>query len=565
MLLALSIENLAIIESLHVDLSSGLNVLSGETGAGKSIVFAALGLALGGRGSVDMVRTGARAAEVVARFAVGEGPARALLQAEGLADGDAVVIHRSVPARGSGRATVNGQVVKLSLLRQLGALLVDFAAQHAHQELLDPARHLDILDDFAELAGPLARMGAAFERWTERRRELTRLQDAARHVDERAEYLRFQRGELDELDLSPGEEAELEAERRIQRHAVELGAGVKRTYGLLYAKDGAATELLDQAQDTLQRMGAIDPALAPLAERLAALVVEVEDVAAELRGREVEHDPVRLDEIESRLARIDRLKRKHRCDADALVERRAALAAELDELDQLDDRIALAADAAERAWTEALAVARDLRRERIKAAAALETQVTAQLRDLAMPHAQLRVALSPLDEGPAGPDGTRLDARGLDHAELHLSANCGEAPRPLARVASGGELSRVLLALRAALHTGSGPRTQVFDEVDAGISGHAAHDVGRKLVALARHRQVLCITHLPQIACLADAHFAAAKRVVDGRTVAGLSALDAEGRVAEIARLVGGGADAASVDYARRLLGEVSGARLRVA
>lgn len=547
MLRELSIDNVVLIERERVGFSAGLNVVTGETGAGKSVLFAALGLALGERASTELVRTGAKSATVEARFSIEPGsPAHALLRAEGLGDGPEVLIQRTVPARGSGRSLVNGESVALPLLRRLGRLLVDYAGQHEQHTLLDPEAQLSLLDEFAGLEQELSGMDTAWTALSTCRDELERLRGAARHIGERAELLRFQSGELSELRPRRGEEAELLAERNLLRHAGELQTGVQRAFGLLYADDGAAVERLDGAAEALRRLAEIDPTLGEPARQLAELLGQVEDVARGLRGHKVEHDPERLDQVESRLAALDRLKRKHRCEADDLAARLERVQAELDELEHLDDRIVAAERALERSRDHALSVARDLHQQRARAAEALSNRVVEQLRELAMPHAGFEVRLIELDA--PGP-------RGLDRVELMLSANVGEELRPMAKVASGGELSRVQLALRIAMRGRRGVDCFVFDEVDAGLGGVAADEVGRKLCLLAEGAQVLCITHLPQIARLADHHLAVNKEVRGGRTLSAIHSVYGEQRVLELARMIGGSPDAASVGYARSLLG----------
>ncbi|MCK6514782.1 DNA repair protein RecN [Myxococcota bacterium] len=561
MLSALSIRNVAIIDSLDLALSPGLNALSGETGAGKSIVFAALSLVLGAKGGAELVRTGAAAAEVTARFVLPPTSlAWSMLRQEGLlGDGPPpreLVLRRALPASGPSRAWALDQPVKLGFLRQLAPALVDFAGQHAQQALRDPDHHLLLLDRFAGF-GPLAeRLAAAVRGLSERRRALDRLEDNQRHREERAEFLRFQLRELDALKPKAGEREELIAERDLQRHAVELQSHARRAESLLYSGDGAVVEKLGLAETALQGIAAVDPTAQPLVAQLAELLVGAEELARELsrRARTLRHDPARLEEIEGRLAELERLSRKHRCDPDGLVALHNRLMGELADLEHADERREELAQQVNVAEAEALELARLVRRERIRASSALEEAVGAQLRGLAMPHACFRVVLLPNAEGEPTSGGL-LNERGLDRVELHLSANPGEEPRCLARVASGGELSRVLLALRVALQAAQPAQTFIFDEVDAGLGGAAAEVVGARLRELADRAQVLCITHLPQIASLADQHVLVEKQVVSGRTCSAALALGHEGRVKELARMVGGGSlTEASEGWARALL-----------
>lgn len=558
MLRELSVRNLAIAESLELRAEPGLNALTGETGAGKSIVFTALGLALGGRGAAEQVRTGAGAAEVIATF---EGPfgsrVRQWLLREGLpAQPEVLVLRRVQPLQGATRCWVNDHPVRVGQLRELGAELVDFAGQHAHQALLDPDQHLGLLDRTAALGELPEQMREAARALATARQELDRLEDSARHRQERSDFLRYQLRELEAVDLRPGEKDALVAERRVQRHAVELRAGVRRAEEALYSGDRAAVDALSAAEAALRPLLALDPALEGLGATLNELLVGAEELARELgrRARGFEHDPQRLDEIEGRLAEIERLQRKHRCEAEELVTRREALALELGGLEQLDERREALHTRLHRAQAQALAVAERLHAARCAAARALEQEVAERLRGLAMPYARFEVRLLPVESGERVGD-LLLGEQGLDRAELYLSANPGEEPRPLARVASGGELSRVLLALRLAVQASGAVGCFVFDEIDSGIGGVAAEVVGERLRELSGRCQVLCITHLPRIASLAHAHFAVRKEVVQGRTCSSLERLDGEARVGELARMVGGGSlGAASEQWARELL-----------
>ena len=550
MLLSLSIQNIAIVEDIDVAFGPGLNVLTGETGAGKSIVFRALGLLLGERATVDLVRTGTAGAAVEGRFAVADRPdvlaALAAAEVPVGADG-ALVLRRTVPARGSGRASANGRPLALPVLASVGERLLKVAGQHAHQRLLDPDEALRALDRAASAEPLRGEMTAAWAALSAARSALTTLEEAARHTDERQAWLRFQTDELSAVNLRAGEHAALADERRLLRHATELSEGARAAEALLYSGDDAAADLIARAEAALRRLAAIDPALGELADGLREAGVLVGDAARALSARDREVDPGRLDEVEERMATLERLARKHRCDPDGLREVAARLEAELGDLVNLDERLAERTAARDAALAAAVAVGRRLRAARRAAATRLGEAVTAELVELAMPHARFSVVLGQRLDGEGAGDGERLGESGLDAAELHLSANPGEEPRALARVASGGELSRVLLALETAL-AGDGGAPFLFDEIGSGVGGAAAEDLGRKLASLAAHQQVICITHLPQIAGLADVHLAVSKDVAGGRTRSRALRLDLEGRVTELARMLGG----ASVDDARR-------------
>lgn len=569
MLISLTIDNVAVIESQTLQLDPGLNALTGETGAGKSVVLAALGLALGRRGSVELVRTGADSAAVEARFRLAEAPrARMILRRADLpgADDGELVVRRTLTAKGAGRATVNRRPVPMGLLAEIGRALVDVAGQHDSQGLLDPDTHLALLDDAGGLGAEVADYQGEWDRFQASSAELRRLTDAAGRAEERAAWLRSQLDELDALKPLPDEEAALLAERNVLRHAVELGQGVRQAEALLYSGEHAASDRIVAAEAALRRLVAFDPTLAPLVTALGDLGYQLDDLARDLQGRARVHaDPARLDAVETRLAELERVARKHRCTVSDLPIRRERLRAELDELENMDDALAAVRQTLGAKLSSAARQAERLSGLRVAAAAALQARVEQELRGLAMPHARFQVALVPLEEGELLADGRRLGPDGLERAELRLSANPGEELRAMHRVASGGELSRLLLAVKLALRGGDrATPTLVFDEVDAGLGGLAADELGRRLSALAGEAQVLCVTHQAQIAALARAHHAVQKVVSDGRTRAEVRTLEGQARQAEVARMLGG-SDEAALRFAERLLVRGAPAGLRAA
>ena len=559
MLISLSIDQIAVIESSTLTLGPALNALTGETGAGKSVVLAALGLALGRRGTVELVRTGAESASVEARFSLEHAPrARMILRRADLPGADAaeLVVRRTLSSRGAGRATVNRRAVPMGLLAELGRALVEVAGQHDSQGLLDPDTHLDLLDEAGGLMAERAGFESAWHEFQAATAELRRLGDASGRAEERAAWIRGMLDELDALKPKPDEEAALLAERNVLRHAVELGQGVRLAEGLLYSGEHAASDRIASAESALRRIIPFDPTLEPLVASLGELSYQLEDLARALQGRgRRAADPGRLDAVETRLAELERIARKHRCTAADLLLRHERLRAELSELLNLDDALSGAREAVAQRLAVAAGLAERLTEHRRSAAANLQGRVQLELRELAMPHARFEVALEPVEEGEALPDGRRLCVSGLERAELRLSANPGEELRAMHRVASGGELSRLLLAVKLALRSGGHlTPTLVFDEVDAGLGGLAADELGRRLSALAAEAQVLCVTHQAQIAAMADTHIAVLKRVADGRTLTELSPLSGGDRVVEIARMLGGSDDLA-LSFSGRLLG----------
>lgn len=538
MLIELTIRNLAIVAEVTVRFAEGLNVLSGETGAGKSIILHGLGLVLGARASADLVRTGEEEAEVQALF---DAEPDLIARLESLdircEPGDAVPVRRVISASGRSRAYVCGKAVPATVLRELAPLLVDYAGQHEHHVLLDEQQHLDLLDRYGDLVAERRALAAEV---ADLRAAEAELAEQARREDERAQredFLRFQWKELHDAGLRPGEEAELEAERRRLANAERLARDARAAEEALYSGSASAVERLGEAASRIEALMAIDPDLAPLHAELSAALVAAEEAARTLRdyARRIHHDPERLDQVQERLAEISRLARKHRTDAEGLLERYRELEAELKALEGAEERRAALEAEVRRLTAAALARAARLGERRRAAAARLTAAVESELRDLAMPRARFVV-----DVCGRGADRAALDATGTDRVTFFLSANPGEEPRPLARVASGGELSRILLAMKRALAGASRVQTFVFDEIDTGIGGATAEVVGAKIRDIARDGQVICITHLPQIAAFADAHFFVGKEEVGGRTRTRVERLDDEARVVELARMVGG-------------------------
>lgn len=527
MLRELTVENLAVVESCTVRFAPGLNVISGETGAGKSVILGALGLVLGGRGSTELVRAGETHAQVRAVFVRGD---------------EELVVRRRVPVRGSGRSTLNGEPITRADLQALGRELLCITGQHDQRVLLDPDQHEGLLDGVCHL--DRAPMAAAWTALVDARSLLRRLQSSADNAVERALFLRFQLQELDALALQPGEAASLEQQRRVLLHSVQLREAAEGAESELYSSEGSAVDRLSRAMALLERVSEVEPAHAGRVERLAALVAEVEDLGRDLQEavRDVP-DPGRLDVVEERLQDIDRMVRKHGCTPVELPAVYDLLQAELRGLDDLEAGIARATTAVEQADGSARQHASELHAQRATGARRLDTVLSRELGLLAMPHARF---VTNVAEGTLGPTG-------FSQVELRLTANPGEPPRALHRVASGGELSRVLLALK--LHVRAPGAALVFDEIDAGIGGRTAEAVGQRIAAIARSRQLLCISHLPQIASLADAHFAVLKSVSGGRTFSTIRALDEAGRVDEVARMIGGSALSGDTrDFARKLL-----------
>ncbi|HXI31534.1 MAG TPA: DNA repair protein RecN [Vicinamibacterales bacterium] len=535
MLRFLRIQHLAVIDSVEVEFDPGLNVLTGETGAGKSILVEAVGLLLGGRASGDLVRTGEEAAAIEAIFESG---------------GEELLVRREITAQGRSRAFVNGALATAGALKDLSSRLIELHGQHEHHTLLDPSTHLTAIDTYGALDHLLAPTAAAYEAMRAAHDELDRVRRAAGDRDARQDLITFQLGELDRAMLrDAAEDAELAALRRVLSSAERVERLCIESYASLYESDDAILAKLGNVWRRVTELASLDPQFTPYLDARDGIKSQLEDLAAFLRtyADGVDASPARLQQVEERLALFERLKRKHGPALADVIARRDALRRELADLAGGDDRIAELERARTQARSVFVAAAEALSRERRRIAASFARSLEALLADLAMDRTRFEVRFGdPLPEAA-------WSARGIDGAEFFVSPNPGEELRPLARIVSGGELSRIMLAIKTLTATSRHgfsdaadrpPSTSapglIFDEVDAGIGGRVADVVGRKLRTLGSAFQVLCITHLPQIAAYADTHFAIDKRVDRGRTRTTVRRLDEGGRVDEVARMLGG-------------------------
>ena len=537
MLRALRVSDLAIIDEIELILEPGFNVVTGETGAGKSILLQALDLALGGRPDVDLVRTGADEAVVEALFSEVPPAAREPLTAAGLAAADELVLRRVIAAGGRTRAYVNGQLTSLQVLRELAPHLLRVYGQDEHQALRRVESHRELLDAVGGLASTVEEMRRRHARLAAARQAFDEREAGQRAARERQELLRFQLGELAAAKLVAGEQEALAVERRRLVHAEKLGALAGAAERGLYSGEGAAVDAIGRALAALREAERIDPAVEAVRALLDGVGAELEEAGAQLGRylRALAPDPARLAEVEDRLALLARLARQHGgAGGDALIAKRDALAVELAAAGEVDEALAALRAEAEAAERDARDWAKRLSVERRKAASALERSLVAELRRLALEGARFQVRFS------EGGEGRSLGPTGRDEIEFWLSTNPGEDFRPLARVASGGELSRIMLALKTLSAAADEGAALIFDEVDAGVGGAVAEVVGRKLRQLGRRRQVLSVTHLPVIAAFAEHHVLVTKRVVGGRTLSSAQALSASERVTELARMLGG-------------------------
>ena len=525
----LSIRHLAVIDALELEFPAGLTVLTGETGAGKSILVGAVGLLVGGRASADLVRTGEETAAIEAVFET--------------QSGDELIVRREVSAQGRSRAFLNGALVTTAALRDATGSLVDLHGQHEHQVLLDPSAHLDLLDEFASLSAARADVSAAFREWQSLNEERRRVADRDRENAARAEFIAFQLAEIDRVKPEDAEDEELAATRHVLANADRLQRLCADAYGALYDGDNAALASLGIVWKRLGELAAVDPKFSAFEEARATVKSHLEDLAYFLRSYSagIDASPARLQETEDRLAAVERLKKKYGPTLSDVIARASALRQELHDVEHATERLTELDAALSQIRDAFVAKAEALSHRRQHAAVEFARTLEDALADLAMAKTRCEVRFLP----PAVEE--RWSERGLDEAEFYISPNPGEDLRPLARIASGGELSRIMLALKTLATTDTPGKTLIFDEVDAGIGGAVADTVGARLQRLGERFQVLCITHLPQIAAYGSTHFQIEKTVRGGRTSTRVLRIDGPEREAEIGRMIGGAAVTSAV------------------
>ena len=549
MLRCLHINNLAIVRELTLELGAGLNLLTGETGAGKSILVDALTLVLGGRSGPEMIRAGAERASVEAEFDVSSNrAAQVFLEQHGYpVDAGTVVARREILVQGRGRTFLGGSLAPVSDLKALGAILVDLHGQHQQQTLLHPVNHRDLLDRHAGLDAQLVDMTAASRTFTVAASRLLSLREGAQRLLQRADALRFQIDEIVRMAPKPGERETLRAERELLRNAETLLRHSRAAYEALYEGETAALPRLAEALRSLRDLAHFDPSLHEHLERGESARADLQEAAFALRDypSRLNFEPHRLEALDDRVQALEALLRKHAPGGreEDLLRMRDEAALELEQLVGGGETVEELEKSVEEMRARALSCASSLARARRAAAQALERMVEKELGDLAMRArfaVDFRVRPSPGSGLWVEGEEVAVDAAGYDVVEFLLSANPGEPLAPLGSVASGGELSRVMLALEIILRKDAEPRALVFDEVDAGISGAIAEAVGRKLSALARQHQVVCVTHLPQIASHADRHVRVSKCLARGRAEVEVELLDDRGKVQELARMLAG-------------------------
>ena len=532
MLSLLHIENIAVIESADISFDRGFNVLTGETGAGKSIVIDAIAAILGQRAYRDMIRTGTNKASVRAVFT--QVPELPWFAENGVEYDPETVVHREVYLDGKNVCRVNGTLVSVTILHKLGIQLINIHGQHDSASLFDEENHLTFLDAFGDFGQIQADYREKYETVAKLRREIDRITMDEGEKLRRMETLRYQIGEIEKAELEAGEDDALEDRRKILQNAEKLSDGIQEAVECLYGGEDTdgASGLLAQAEYALARLSRFTDAYAELHDRVSDLMYQVQDVATEVRDArdDLSYSADELEQIEARLDKIHRLRKKYGASCADILAYLERAKKELDEIEFADDHVERLKKKLKTAEDEAWAAAKLLREKRKETAAYLSSRILTELTQLDMPRVQFQVRFTELD----------LTANGADSVAFYMSANAGEALKPMSKVASGGELARIMLAMKNVLAEKDQVGTLIFDEVDTGVSGRAAQKVAEKLRSVAAHKQVLCVTHLPQLAALANTHLLIAKSERDGRTFTSVTPLDLEGRKRELARIIGG-------------------------
>ena len=532
MLNLLHIENIAVIECADITFDRGFNILTGETGAGKSIVIDAISAILGERAYRDMIRTGASKASVQAVFS--GVPNLPWFEENGVEYDEEIVIQRQIFLDGKNVCRVNGTPVSVSILRKLGIQLINIHGQHDSASLFDEENHLIFLDSFADNEALRLGYGDKFALVSDLRRQIDRMSMDESEKLRRVETLKFQIAQIEKANLKSGEDDELEARRKVLQNAEKLSDGLDEATECLYGgedTDGAAA-LLSQAERALAKLSRYTDSFAQLQEKVADLMYQVQDAAEEVRDArdDLSYSADELEQIETRLDTIHKLRRKYGASCDDILAYLENAKRELDEIEFSDAHIERLKGKLQKAEKEAWAAADALRENRKAAAERLSARILTELAQLDMPRVQFQCEFTEIP----------LSAGGADAVAFFMSANAGEALKPMSKVASGGELARIMLAMKNVLAEKDQVNTLIFDEGDTGVSGRAAQRVAEKLKAVASHKQVLCVTHLPQLAALADTHLLIAKEERQGRTYTSVTPLDLEGRKRELARIIGG-------------------------
>lgn len=540
MLTELSIRNFAIIDELNVSFPTGLNILTGETGAGKSILIGAVSLLLGDRASSDMIRSQEDTAMVEAMFNIGEkSDLKEKLKEMGFLVGNELILKRIVSRTGKNRVYIDGQLATLGMLSAISENLVNICGQHEHQVILNAENHSDIVDEFGGLQPLRAEYAEMYDRYLFLNEKLGRLLSMNKTRDERVEFLKFHLKEIDEAAVRVGEDEVLLDEKKILNSIQKLTEYARVAYESLYGKPGSVQEEIRGIIANIREIKKIDKGLNLSDKDIDAVYYQLEDAAMTLREyiKNLSYDPARLEVIDDRLDLLGKLKRKYGRTLDEVLKKRNEIEDELGAISSVDEEIEKISKEMEAQKGEMMQKATLLSQQRRESAAVLTKAIEDEIHDLRMEKAAFKVIFG---KPASGQDTPVFNPRGIDVIEFYLTTNVGETAKPLNRIASGGELSRIMLVVKKVVAKTGSVGTLIFDEVDSGIGGAVAEDVGKKLRDVSQHHQIICITHLPQIACFGDTHYRVAKNVSGERTIASVNVLSEEERLDEIARMLGG-------------------------
>jgi DNA repair protein RecN (Recombination protein N) len=543
MLRELRIKNFAIIDELTVNFEPGLNVLTGETGAGKSIIIGALGIALGQRAYTEMIKTGSTEASVEAYFDI---PNHPVLENMGIDSSNGIIIRRNISLAGKTKAYINDTMVNVQSLSELGKTLVDVHGQHEHQSLLSTENQMRLLDYFGKLEKDREAVSALFDEVQTLKKQIEDLKHSVRERAQRLDLLRFQINEIDAASVTEGEDTRLEEERAILSNLHRLNELIETSYALLYSSEGSCLEKLSAVLANLKEMSSIDKSVSEPLELLESAMPLIEDASLSLRGYKDKYDidPERLSQVEDRLELIKNLKRKYGDTISAILKYREDAEKEVQSIEMSDESLETLENELREKEAQLNKSASELSEKRKKLSKNIESSIKAALRKLALEKSEFKIDIRPAP----------VSSTGIDTVEFLFSANTGEALKPLGKVASGGELSRIMLAIKSTLRDADDIPVVIFDEVDAGIGGKTAQNVAAKLKEISKNRQVLCITHLPQIASLADKHFLIEKADKKGRVCVMVKELEGKDRQEEIARMLSGKVTETSLKHAQEIL-----------
>ncbi|MDO9528717.1 MAG: DNA repair protein RecN [Syntrophales bacterium] len=536
MLIELNIRNFAIIDELQVSLTGGLNVITGETGAGKSIIIGAVGLLLGDRASSDLIRSAEETATVEALFDISnKEQLKEKLMSSGLYEGDELVVKRIVARSGKNRVYINGNLSTLNMLSTLAESLVNISGQHEHQIILNAENHIDILDEFGDILSLRSEFTNLYHEYQNLKSRLNELEFINRESGKREEFLRFQLKEIEDAGITVGEDLSLSREKNILSNAKRLAEYAAESHETLYGKGGSILEELGGTIKNIKEIKKIDPDLKVSEQGLDSIFFSLEDIAFTLRDyvKNISFEPDRLVEIEDRLEYLGRLKRKYGKTLEEVLETKKSVEKELKNISSLEEDIKRLSEQIFSKETFLLERGKELSQRRHEVAEVLKEALESEIHALGMANTRFEVSFNETVEDKVG-------SKGIDIIEFYLSTNVGEELKPLNRIASGGELSRIVLAMKKSLAGTGAVDTIIFDEVDSGIGGAMAGIVGRKLKEVSKRHQVICITHLPQIACFGDSHFLVSKRVSGERTNTQISVLSESDRLDEITRMLSG-------------------------